>query len=330
MKLKKELRKKLNHKILWDNIEINVKKISIDKDTAIAEVSEKYKYILDDYNNGFSSSEITYTINFQKFDNKWLISQLKSDDEFDAAYYDKDFDVNDLITQMTSNNQQSVSKDSYEKEMNYIKEKAKMALNPNLTTQWTNISYNRSSASSYAYCYSLSTSDPNSTQGYNPRFEAYIGNDCQNFASQCVWYGFGGIDEQYYIENKIFPMVASGNRAWYQTSTSTPSNWFWTGVDYFDDYIANGGYGIEGPYGWKNNYNVDYAEIGDIIQIYSGGEWGHTYYVYNVSGTYGSRSTSDIWICAHTANRCNEKLDSIVGTNESNLRTVRISGYYTP
>jgi len=42
------------------------------------------------------------------------------------------------------------------------------------------------------------------TTNYNPYFSSYIGHDCQNFVSQCLWHGFspdlGFEDMQEHIE----------------------------------------------------------------------------------------------------------------------------------
>ena len=132
-------------------------------------------------------------------------------------------------------------------------------------------------------------------------------------------------------------MVDDGSRAWYHTSEQydTPDTWVWTGCEYFAPYIDDGGYGSEGPYGYLGSAgDVSDAEEGDIIQIrkLENGvwRWYHTYVVDDVDGTAGSRANSNIWVSAHTTDRCMERLDTIIGSSQSNLRLIEIWGYYKP
>lgn len=53
---------------------------------------------------------------------------------------------------------------------------------------------------------------------------------------------------------------------------------------------------------------------------------GHSYIISSVTGTYGSRTLSDINVCAHTSNRKNENLANIIGANSTNFRLLRING----
>lgn len=338
IKLQKKLRQKQNQEIIWDNSTISIDNIEVLKDTAKVECFEDYEFILNDYKNGFSSTGTTYNISFQKFDNQWLITEVKSNDEFDTAYYETGFNVDEKINTMLSACivDNDLNADSLRKELEYQNEKSEKGNNKNLTTQWTRYDYDRHNAWVYALTYSADTRDY-STNSYNPRFGEYasggLNRDCQNFGSQCVWFGFGGSNNQTAINNKDFPMVSTGSRAWYQTDTryDTPNTWVWTGVEYFDDYINNGGYQIEGPYGWIYQSNLSYTEAGDIIQVKdSSGTYYHTYVVDQVQGTAGARTTSDIWVSAHTLNRRHNLLSSIFGSNQSNLRNIRIIGYYKP
>jgi len=171
----------------------------------------------------------------------------------------------------------------------------------------------------------------------NPRFYDYsaIGGDCQNFGSQCIWYGLGGVNDASMIDGKYFPMVDNGKtdpRSWYSTSIKydTPNTYVWTGVDHFDDYIDDSGYNIQGPYGTIYS-GIAYAERGDLIQIRanSTSDYHHTYVVYGVQGTAGSRTKDDIWISAHTTDRENQKLSDFCTYSLSNMRTIHIIGTYS-
>lgn len=188
---------------------------------------------------------------------------------------------------------------------------------------WT-ASYDRSRASSYATTYATS---------YNGNFNSWS-SDCQNFGSQCVWYGFGGTNTLAAIQNKSKPMVPSpANTAeqWWQNGTlgGTDPAWHWTGVVAFRDHIYDWAksYGV---FGSITTGSVANTEKGDIIQIKnSSGTWYHTYIVDYVSGTYGSRTSSNIWVCAHTTNRNHTQL-STLGIAVSNMRLIKISSAQGP
>lgn len=83
-----------------------------------------------------------------------------------------------------------------------------------------------------------------------------------------------------------------------------------------------------------NAGDVSNAEVGDIIQIrkLENGTWRyyHTYVVDDVDGTSGNRTNANIWVSAHTTDRFRERLDTIIGSSQSNLRLIEILGYYKP
>ena len=71
------------------------------------------------------------------------------------------------------------------------------------------------------------------------------------------------------------------------------------------------------------------TRVGDILQIKdSSGTYYHTYIVNSVTGSEGNRTNSDIWVCAHSANRRNEQLSTIIGSSQSNMRLIRITALY--
>ena len=313
----KKLHKTLGHKILWDNQDVQVKSMEINGDTATVNAYVLYKYVLNDYTNGFSESGTKYDMVFKRYNDKWHITEIKSDDEFDQEYYNTDIDVEKLVQENCSN----VITDPV-----INNDQAPKTNTERLLPQWTYVAYQPSFHEVWRYTAAFAID-------YNDCFWAYD-SDCQNFGSQCVWFGFGGAaTDQEAIDNKEFPMVNDGIRDWYQTSEQydTPSTWVWTGCEYFAPYIDAGGYGYEGPFGNMGSAgDVSDAEIGDIIQIRDGsGVWYHTFVVDYVDGTAGSRANSNIWVSAHTTDRHSERLDTIVGSSQSNLRLVEIVYYCT-
>lgn len=317
IKYTSEVNKFYSADILSDNLSLKFDDIKISDNTADIKLFEDYKYLLSK-NNGSNSETVTrYTIKMQKSKNKWLISKIESDDSFDSAYKNKNLDVSTMISALKNDSKLNIPD---KRELEYRKSVENISVAP-LSAQWTQTLYNRAVAGNYAATYSIA---------YNQNFSNYIPDDCQNFASQCVWAGFGGTNSG--ISSKAFPMVSSGTRAWYQTATKydTPTSWVWTGVMYFADYINNGGYQIGvGPYGWINS-GVAYAEVGDIIQVSwnNNSTYDHTMVVNAVTGTAGSRGLSDIWISAHTSDCVNKRLDLATGMSTGAHRTVKINGYW--
>ena len=149
----------------------------------------------------------------------------------------------------------------------------------------------RSYASTYAYTYSCDDQSLWTTSSYNSNYPSYNPRDCQNFASQCIWYGLGGTNLSYYINNKLHPMISSGSVAWYESGTQYDASSNWISCGSFWDYVncttspSNGGL-----YGLPMYQSIAYAEPGDTIQCDNGDGFGHTYIVYAVTGTYGAET----------------------------------------
>ncbi|MGE5633162.1 MAG: amidase domain-containing protein [Caulobacteraceae bacterium] len=325
----KKLRIKSGGVIIWDNINIKINDIKIDGDNAIVKVNEDYKYVLDNYHHGISSTGFNYTIGLVKQDNSWFITTIESDDEFDRAYLNTDFDLDSMVEEDVSEIPE-LEGDSPVILSSNTEQPAQEDDNAVIAASLVRIPYNRSDAATYAGWYSYKTSDPYSNTPYNSYFHDYadLKSDCQNFGSQCVWYGLGGADTYEAIEGKYIPMIDSGSRVWYQTS-GHDELYSWVNVSGFTSYASAGGSTQLGPYGSIYS-GISNADIGDIIQIKDSSGWYHTYVVNDVSGTAGSRTKSDIWVCAHTGNRYNNRFDTVTSTALSNLRTVKINGAYKP
>lgn len=156
----------------------------------------------------------------------------------------------------------------------------------------------------------------------NSLFPKY-GGDCQNFASQCIWYGLGGINSKQAIEGGYAPMIASGDRRWCNMGGSKYSG-TWTVVGTFANYVNSGGSNKLGLYG--NIYDgASYAEVGDIIQIYGDGEYYHSYVVVKTTAPYGSRTAESIYVCSHTTDLQEILLSERTGSDPK-LRTIKVTG----
>ncbi|MCD7862593.1 MAG: amidase domain-containing protein [Lachnospiraceae bacterium] len=158
--------------------------------------------------------------------------------------------------------------------------------------------YDRESALAYSYTY-IYTRNPDSFADYS-----YVGGNCQNFVSQCLY--AGGI-----------PMDTTGSEVWkwydvnlsnYATQRGRSSSW--TGVDEFVYYAENNeGYGlvaqVDAPY-----YT---GEAGDVLQFGTVGDWRHAVLITDM-------------ICDEDGS----VIDYLVNSNTSNLENYPASLYGYP
>ena len=185
---------------------------------------------------------------------------------------------------------------------------------------------NTAKLQSYAITYSSNSSG---TSSYNPLFANYAssGGDCQNFASQCIWYGLGGTNDYSHIHGKSKPMVTGGNHQWYQSDISgdCSQQWSWTSCTAFGTYIQNSS-GKEGPNGTIYDGIKD-ARVGDLIQFSknNNSSYDHVYVVVvAANGTQGSRTPSQLIVCAHTTNRLSCSLAEVY-TSKYTWRTIHVT-----
>ncbi len=122
-------------------------------------------------------------------------------------------------------------------------------------------------------------------------------------------------------------MITTNGREWFGRKNSSSSD-SWVNVGNFRDYVVSESDGLDGIYGVRYlPGHAEKAQKGDVIQIKnSAGEWYHSYIINSVTGTYGSRTIDNLNVCAHTANRRNENLGAILGSNATNFRLIRING----
>ena len=140
------------------------------------------------------------------------------------------------------------------------------------------MSYNRKIAVEYALKWALER---------NPKYYNYdkIGGDCTNFISQCL---FAGIGQMNY-----------GKNGWYYSDANNKSP-SWTGVEFLYNFLIQNKY--EGPKG--KEILKEELQLGDIIQLsFDGNIFGHTLIVSKIDN-------DEIYVCAHTINAKNSKLDS--------------------
>lgn len=132
----------------------------------------------------------------------------------------------------------------------------------------TEIIYNRNNAVQYAKKWAYSR---------NPKFYNfdYLGGDCTNFISQCIYAGCG-------------VMNYTDIYGWYYKDlyNRTPS---WTGVKYLYSFLTSNV--KEGPYGQTTTKNA--LEIADLVQLKRGSHYTHTLMITKIEN-------GNLYIASHT------------------------------
>lgn len=292
--------------------ECNFQDISISDDTAIANVTVYEDYLDSKCPNGYkSASRIVYVIQLKKSNDSWKITNIKSNDEFDDIYFDTGYDLNAKLAELNA----PIMVNKNFKELDKLQNTTSMS-------SLVQSAYNRAMVFNYCITYYKS---------YNPRFISYS-SDCQNFASQCVYFGFGGsATDSTKINNGYFPMVIQTNGAghlWQERGPNGPASMEWINVDSFAELLHDSTTSIEGPFGDYRN-DLICCEQGDIVQYYKDNpnDYVHSWVANDVTGQYGSRTQSNIYVSAHTADRFDTLLSSL-GIPASKERTVRVTYYY--
>jgi hypothetical protein len=310
--LLKELNKANDLDITWDNVSLDFRSIEITENSAVVTVYELYKYACSKYPGLTPTTGTLYTISLSKTNGIWYITDLLTADTFDNQMREKGLDVEALVSEANKESTGDNTNLFAEAIIEETDRESEYTINQIGTYYISTTKF-----ASYARAYATS---------YNTLFYSYS-SDCQNFASQCVWYALGGTNNSTAISDKEWPMIdGTGDHAWYQTSLfQCDPGHHWTSVEAFDDCVLAGSSTTIGLDGTVTS-GVAYAKVGDIVQVdYTGdGTFDHSYVVVSVSGTDGSRTLSNITVCAHTTDRSDTVLQNI--TVSGNVyRTVHIT-----
>lgn len=152
----------------------------------------------------------------------------------------------------------------------------------------------------------------------NPVFDFHggQGGDCQNFASQCVWAGLGGVYSDD-VDKEEFPAVSTGEvgsdafNVWCagqytELYEDYNFNWAWDNVRGFFKLMEESQTDEAGPYGNSLYSNaIAYAQVGDVLafadEAPSADTLVHAMFVTDVTGTSGQRTKTDVMVAAHTS-----------------------------
>ena len=316
----KAVRQASPYERLYEDFDVTIQDISINGDTATVTAYEYLEYVLKDFEDIVSSRGVLYYIDYIKTDGEWKICNIRTNNELES-----------LVSQFSSSNELldvcfTDAAPVADPALDVAREMATIPeTSPATASSLSKHTYSAVKAINYAL-------DHADSDSYNTLFAGTSGdNDCQNFVSQCLWAGFGGVNSG--IESKDYPMIVTSGREWWRTSSTNSADNIqsWTRVSIFSDYLESGGSNKAGLYGTLGNVgSIANAYAGDLLQIChsaSQEDYYHTYIISRASGTSGSRGTNNLWVCAHTTDRNNELLSEIVGS-ASLLRVVVISGSY--
>jgi len=160
------------------------------------------------------------------------------------------------------------------------------------------------------------------------------GNDCANFASQCIWAAYGGwipgMDEQTISQNRqrILQNVRQVGGVWHG-SASNMGTLIWQRVnDLYSYIVTNRGFGPAGDLVAEGDWaSIDPVAIkqGDLVQMvvttYSGSGYGHSLFV-----TKPGTVWSDVFICSHSRDRLNTPMSEFASNPAvyPRLRVIRM------
>lgn len=276
--------------------------ITVNGDTANVKIFEtvsmRYTCLDED-----SAESTEYDIDLVRIDGDWKISEIRSDDLFDKTH-ERDFQSEKSIAerQKLQAAPASLVQEVKSPDMDELKAMAK-ANNAKVYP------YNHTNAVNYSNQYTTSTGSDGRSY-YNSNFVSQHPADCMNFASQCMFAGFGGSDEP---SIKIYepPMDKIGNAydgQWYYTPSGTSRSWI--GTITFQDYVLNSiqasatennVYLDRYPTGPTSAAIYDYMNRlpGSLVFVYDGTNRGHAMVIGKVTGP----NDNQIFVSAHTTDK---------------------------
>ena len=174
--------------------------------------------------------------------------------------------------------------------------------------------YDPDNGARYAQAFALYSEVPEDMRIF---FYDAAGNDCANFASQCIWAAYGG-----WIPGTAEP-VAALNRQRVKENVRQTGIWYgsasfagtprWCRVEELFAYLtakkASGPQGVRVAEGTWDSVRPESIQKGDLVQLVVSGyapyRYGHNLYV-----TKQGRSYSDTRVCCHSYDRRNAPLTS--------------------
>lgn len=320
-----QARNMFSKEIYYPEYDVTVNAISIDGNTANVTAKFLFTYVYEPTETDRSGISVKYNFTLEKINGEWLIGDIQTNSSEDIAARECGYLTNNENVVANGIEAQIADEILSLQEM-VVYEQAVM--NSPSVMRASSISINRTRAASYASSY---------WSNYNSAFEDCTskGGDCQNFASQCIWYGFGGTTSG--IASHAFPMLTN----WYGSKSGSSSSWIsctnFRGTALKTSGSSTGVYGIVWEMPRKTSAGDAYEnyfstlEVGDIIQF----EWNdtgnkHAVVVTKVTGTAGSRTADNIYVSGHTTDEYNRLLsDKLQSNSNPKYWAIRIMSVYS-
>ena len=318
IELEQKMRERCNATVIWSELEIEIEDIVINNDYAEVKAYELYRYTRPSTPDIVAGEGVHYLFVFNKINEMWYITDLTTDSSFDNVMREIGLNVNDYV-----------AKANIQVESASLSEYLGPDISTFSTTGWTFYSLDADEVATYANYYAHTS---------NPLFYDYTGRydtsgnplgDCQNYASQCIWAGLGGVESSSAIDNKSWPMIDDGthNRGWFHLSTWNRDKYnHWASVTSFASYVAGGGSQTWGLVGTVTA-GIANASYGDIIQVGDSehGGYYHSFIVVAHSGTAGSRTSENLWVAGHTDDMSYKHFLEVY-SSENYYRTIHVTG----
>lgn len=271
--------------------------------------TEQFRYTDSDR---LSVNETYYTVRLVKPEDRWVIADVTDGSRFDTLYKEQGaaFDENAALAEFAA----ALERDGCA--VSYTAPPSGEGVLP----------YNGANAAAYAYTYSRLEAGTPRSEFYNSQFYRYDGQggDCQNFASQCIWAGFGGSQTNAAIGRGLPPMDASGSDQWFgRPASGGKINHSWISCRSFRKYLTGNedGTGMAGSNASKEPGMyatiLDVASgsaltgaspeelVGAAVHVEgSGGSYSHAIVLTEATGN----RRSEIWFCGHTKDVTHIKL----------------------
>ncbi len=303
--------------------------IAINGDVAVAMARESLEYQYTDSPDDSFELNYYYLV-LKEIDGSWYVADVVSDDTPYLAFLNDGYTANEAIA-------------GYESAVELENEAESLPILPAATT--SNIGYNVSNAVNYALMYTTKIDNPVADGGQgstadptfkNERFKWFRdsdGGDCMNFASQCVWAGFGGSNNYSHISTK-YGMDNTGSYTWWCTQTSNVSAW--SSCSAFNSYMNSSNNSTEkGLHGDiketaynSSTINWDSAKsdlVGSVMHVRGKGNDGryaafaHAVFV----NAANSKNRNDIFICCYNSCKKNVKLGTYWPTGNDSTYRIR-------
>ncbi len=295
-----------NLEVLSDSISFENYSAKMSGSHCYAEIQMHYSYELTGAFEDTCHLNCMYFITLVKRSNGWYVESAKTSmpDEASDGFTYEAFDAHSAAVAAIED------QDFSEVEKEHHAHRYGDGVREVMTYQTT--AYSSSNAVSYAASYYNSI---NSLFGGNLNAS---GNNCQNFASQCVWAGLlsgVGASGTSTTARPAVPTSFVGSNApnvWCRNQCTTyysdyTNNWAWDNVNGFIRLIWASDHTQSGPQGYYW-FGLANACAGDVItwdtsgtRDVANGTYDHAMFVTQATGTYGSRGVSNMFIAANSS-----------------------------